>query len=90
MRAVLEVVVMMGRVELAIDVRLVACFRDDRARGPTPMRARLEDLEGSFARNGAHLKFSAQWADEHPRTAYLLREEAELWARQGVFLLALN
>ncbi len=54
------------------------------------MRARLEDLEGSFARNGAHLKFSAQWADEHPRTAYLLREEAELWARQGVFLLALN
>jgi exopolyphosphatase/guanosine-5'-triphosphate,3'-diphosphate pyrophosphatase len=42
------------------------------------------------ADNTAHLQFSAQWAEEHPRTAYLLREEAELWARQGSFLLALN
>jgi exopolyphosphatase / guanosine-5'-triphosphate,3'-diphosphate pyrophosphatase len=39
---------------------------------------------------GAHLTFSAQWAEEHPRTAYLLREEADLWARQGALLLTLN
>jgi hypothetical protein len=26
----------------------------------------------------------------HPRTAYLLREEAALWARQGVLLLKLD
>jgi exopolyphosphatase/guanosine-5'-triphosphate,3'-diphosphate pyrophosphatase len=40
--------------------------------------------------DGAHLSFSAEWADTHPRTAYLLREEAELWSRQGAMLLALN
>jgi exopolyphosphatase/guanosine-5'-triphosphate,3'-diphosphate pyrophosphatase len=39
---------------------------------------------------GARLAFSPQWAEEHPRTAYLLREEADLWARQGALLLALN
>jgi len=39
---------------------------------------------------GARLSFGTQWAEEHPRTAYLLREEADLWARQGVLLLALN
>jgi exopolyphosphatase/guanosine-5'-triphosphate,3'-diphosphate pyrophosphatase len=39
---------------------------------------------------GAHLSFTAEWAEEHPRTAYLLREEADLWARQGALLLALN
>ena len=39
---------------------------------------------------GARLTFSPQWAEEHPRTAYLLREEADMWARQGALLLALN
>jgi exopolyphosphatase/guanosine-5'-triphosphate,3'-diphosphate pyrophosphatase len=39
---------------------------------------------------GARLTFSPQWAEEHPRTAYLLREESDLWARQGALLLALN
>ena len=37
----------------------------------------------------ARLTFSAGWADEHPRTAYLLREEADLWARQGGLKLTL-
>ncbi len=40
--------------------------------------------------HGPELTFSPQWAEEHPRTAYLLREEADLWARQGALLLALN
>ena len=31
----------------------------------------------------ARLAFSPEWAEAHPRTAYLLREEAELWSRQG-------
>ena len=39
---------------------------------------------------GAHLTFTPQWAEEHPRTAYLLREEADHWARQGSLLLTLN
>ncbi len=37
----------------------------------------------------AQLSFSAEWADQHPRTAYLLREEAELWARQAELRLVL-
>jgi len=40
--------------------------------------------------SGAQLIFSAEWAEANPRTAYLLREESDLWARQGVLLLALN
>ena len=39
---------------------------------------------------GARLTFSAQWAEDHPRTAYLLREESDQWARQGSLLLTLN
>jgi exopolyphosphatase / guanosine-5'-triphosphate,3'-diphosphate pyrophosphatase len=42
------------------------------------------------AGGGARLAFSARWAEEHPRTAYLLREESDLWARQGALLLTLN
>ena len=40
--------------------------------------------------NGARLRFSPQWAEAQPRTAYLLREEADLWARQGALLISLN
>jgi hypothetical protein len=43
-----------------------------------------------IAGGGARLTFSPQWAEDHPRTAYLLREEADMWARQGALLLALN
>ena len=39
---------------------------------------------------GAKLSFSPQWAEEHPRTAYLLREEPDLWARQGALLITLG
>jgi exopolyphosphatase/guanosine-5'-triphosphate,3'-diphosphate pyrophosphatase len=38
----------------------------------------------------AQLSFTPEWAEEHPRTAYLLREEADLWARQGVLTLTLS
>jgi exopolyphosphatase/guanosine-5'-triphosphate,3'-diphosphate pyrophosphatase len=41
--------------------------------------------------NTAYLRFSPEWAEQHPRTAYLLREEAALWAaRQGTLLLTLE
>ena len=46
---------------------------------------RLRRVDGE-----AHLSFSSNWADEHPRTAYLLREEADLWGRQGALLLKLD
>ena len=32
---------------------------------------------------GARLDFSADWAQNNPRTLHLLREEAEAWSRQG-------
>ena len=37
----------------------------------------------------ARLQFSSRWADDHPRTLYLLREEAEAWARNGPLRLTL-
>jgi len=41
------------------------------------------------AASEARLSFTSAWAEEHPRTVYLLREEAELWMRQGPLKLAL-
>ncbi len=35
----------------------------------------------------AHLGFSARWAELHPRTTFLLAEEAEFWARSGTLRL---
>ena len=37
----------------------------------------------------APLRFSAEWAERHPRTVYLLREEAESWAKAGTLRLLL-
>jgi exopolyphosphatase/guanosine-5'-triphosphate,3'-diphosphate pyrophosphatase len=37
----------------------------------------------------AHLAYSAAWAAAHPRTVYLLREEADVWARSGLLKLQL-
>jgi exopolyphosphatase/guanosine-5'-triphosphate,3'-diphosphate pyrophosphatase len=38
----------------------------------------------------AVLDFSPGWAADHPRTLHLLREEAELWSRQGSLKLQLR
>jgi exopolyphosphatase/guanosine-5'-triphosphate,3'-diphosphate pyrophosphatase len=37
----------------------------------------------------ALLDFSQAWADNHPRTVHLLREEAEAWSKQGPLRLVL-
>ena len=37
----------------------------------------------------AQLDFSARWAESHPRTLYLLQEEAGIWARGGPLRLVL-
>jgi len=37
----------------------------------------------------AQLYFTPGWAETHPRTLYLLREEAEVWARNGQLRLVL-
>jgi exopolyphosphatase/guanosine-5'-triphosphate,3'-diphosphate pyrophosphatase len=37
----------------------------------------------------AQLGYKSSWADSHPRTVYLLHEEAAVWARSGPLRLAL-
>ena len=46
----------------------------------------------SLARSGtqANLEFPADWAATHPRTLFLLQEEAQAWSRGGVLKLALR
>ena len=39
---------------------------------------------------GLHLHFSPPWATTHPRTLYLLQQEAAAWARSGVLQLSLD
>ena len=46
----------------------------------------------SLARSGtqASLDFPADWSALHPRTLFLLHEEAQAWSRGGVLKLALR
>jgi exopolyphosphatase / guanosine-5'-triphosphate,3'-diphosphate pyrophosphatase len=43
-------------------------------------------------RNGRslHLQFTPEWAATHPRTLYLLQQEAQAWARSGVLEVTLS
>jgi exopolyphosphatase/guanosine-5'-triphosphate,3'-diphosphate pyrophosphatase len=38
----------------------------------------------------AQLMFTPEWAETHPRTLYLLQEEAATWLRQGPMDLLLS
>jgi exopolyphosphatase / guanosine-5'-triphosphate,3'-diphosphate pyrophosphatase len=55
------------------------------ARGEVDVRA----LRLRARTRDARLSFTAAWAQSHPRTLYLLREEAETWARSGPLRLTL-
>ncbi|MFM2402352.1 MAG: hypothetical protein RL223_232 [Pseudomonadota bacterium] len=46
----------------------------------------------AFRRDGrqARLRVPRAWADQHPRTLHLLRDEAEAWERSGVLRLRLD
>ncbi len=55
------------------------------ARGEVNAKALALRAKGREARLG----FSAQWAASHPRTLYLLQEEADVWARSGLLKLLL-
>ena len=59
---------------LALRLAVIKCH----ARGPVSDTALALKRAGKLAR----LQFSARWADAHPRTLHLLREEAEAWQRQ--------
>ncbi|MET0382748.1 MAG: Ppx/GppA phosphatase family protein [Burkholderiaceae bacterium] len=64
---------------LCLRLAVIECH----ARGEVDARGLKLRREG----HEAHLEFSLDWSERHPRTAYLLREEADLWAKQGVLLL---
>ncbi len=55
------------------------------ARGAIDTQALRLKRDGATAR----LEFSDAWAEAHPRTLHLLREEADNWARQGPLRLML-
>ena len=59
---------------LALRLAVIKCH----ARIPVDIQALRLKRDGKQAR----LKFLADWADGHPRTLHLLREEAESWLRQ--------
>ena len=66
---------------MALRLAVIKCH----ARGPVDATALRWRARGSEAR----LVFSKRWAETHPRTLFLLREEAETWARGGPLQLTL-
>ncbi len=66
---------------LCLRLAIIKCH----ARGEVDDGAIALERHGSLAR----LAFDADWAATHPRTLYLLQEEAQAWARGGVLRLAL-
>jgi exopolyphosphatase/guanosine-5'-triphosphate,3'-diphosphate pyrophosphatase len=66
---------------LALRLAVIACH----ARGPASPRALTLERRGRVAR----LHYGERWGKAHPRAVYLLREEAEAWARGGVLALEL-
>ena len=67
---------------LALRLAVIKCH----ARGRVDSQAlRLE-----HGPRGLHLHFTPEWANTHPRTLYLLQQEAQAWARSGVLELALE
>jgi exopolyphosphatase/guanosine-5'-triphosphate,3'-diphosphate pyrophosphatase len=55
-------------------------------------RAEVTTEALQLQRNGneATLTFKPGWMDSHPRTLFLLHEEAEAWSRGGVLRLSLK
>jgi exopolyphosphatase / guanosine-5'-triphosphate,3'-diphosphate pyrophosphatase len=54
-------------------------------------RSMVDDGALDLERRGtaAHLRWGPAWAELHPRTVHLLREEAEAWSRSGPLALEL-
>ncbi|MCP5285846.1 MAG: exopolyphosphatase [Burkholderiaceae bacterium] len=64
---------------LCLRLAVIKCH----ARGPVDPQALRLTLQG----REAHVGFSGAWAETHPRTLYLLEEEAAAWARSGALRL---
>lgn len=66
---------------LCLRLAVIKCH----ARGPISTRALSLRARG----REAELGFNPQWAETHPRTLFLLQEEAEAWVRSGTLRLVL-
>ncbi|MEY3273682.1 MAG: hypothetical protein RLZZ341_2588 [Pseudomonadota bacterium] len=66
---------------LCLRLAVIKCH----ARGPVNPAALRLAMHG----DDAALHLPPAWAETHPRTLYLLQEEAAAWARQGPFKLLL-
>ena len=67
---------------LALRLAVIKCH----ARGAVDGQA----LQLERCGNGLLLRFTPAWAASHPRTLYLLQQEALAWARSGVLTLTLD
>ncbi|MEO5770734.1 MAG: Ppx/GppA phosphatase family protein [Burkholderiaceae bacterium] len=66
---------------LALRLAVIKCH----ARGTVdPQALHLAGRDGELT-----LAYTGQWAAEHPRTVYLLQQEAQAWARSGALQFAL-
>jgi len=67
---------------MALRLAVIKCH----ARGPVDPQVLQLRLDGDLA----HLAMADGWAAQHPRTLYLLQQEAEAWNRSGVLRLELD
>jgi exopolyphosphatase / guanosine-5'-triphosphate,3'-diphosphate pyrophosphatase len=72
-----------ARQVLALRIAVIKCH----ARGPVDARALRLAADG---KERARVSFSEAWAASHPRTLYLLEQEAEAWSKSGAYALALG
>ena len=68
---------------LALRLAVIKCH----ARGAVDARALRLAADG---RQRVRLSCTSEWAASHPRTLYLLQEEAQAWERSGVLKLVLD
>ena len=68
---------------LCLRLAVIKCH----ARGAVDARAL--GLSHGLRPGAAQLRYTSAWAETHPRTLFLLQEEAATWARQGPFPLLL-
>jgi exopolyphosphatase / guanosine-5'-triphosphate,3'-diphosphate pyrophosphatase len=71
---------------LCLRLAVIKCH----ARGPVDVQALALRARAQPQAKAATLDFSAAWAAAHPRTHYLLREEAEAWKRAASLQLELR
>ena len=71
---------------LALRLAVIKCH----ARGKVDSEALRLEAAAANGKTSLRLRFSPEWAAAHPRTLYLLQQEAETWKRSAGLELALD